>query len=794
MNQSIWSDLARASRSLRRSPGFVAIAAFSLGAALGLSTAVFGFIDAMRHPESPIRNVEEVFSVSVWSLSRIRPTQAEIEHHVAMLPGIAALSSARGARGTVEVNGLIERTDVVRTRPGYFALLGRHPRLGRLPALNATDGGAVLSDALWHRRFGHLRTLGSAMISVDGRQYSVVGVFPPVATEAESVWIPDESPDSSATVVVRLHPGVTALQLNAQLAALTTRLTREYAAPGERGIRSRMWSMRPDPLQLRDFHYAILGAAIAVLLIACANISALMLARGNVRSGEYALQMALGAAPWELARQVLVEVVVLALIGSITGAVVATWAVALIGGAMPEQMTWMGFQQPQWSLRVFAQSAAAVFAAVAVAGGYPAWRASRLDPAGPLKDGAGRYTGRQATRFRLLVIAELAIAMTLLVSASLMTKSLYNLGHYEWGYDARTLLTVYREWDWRDQRRTAEREASALALLAGLRGLPEVQSAARIASCGDQNIVTSDRSAEGGAVLHRPDCQNVSAGFFGTLGIPLVAGRDFSDADALGSALDSTSLGGAAILDEKTALRLFPHEPAVGHVIKLGSMAALTPWLRVVGVVRNQSLFPSAYPESGPDSSMVLYVSIPGDRTEFGTIVIRPTRGARDVAVVVQRAALTALSVRGGARVEPWTRRYEDQISIGRFLALTFTLLATVALLLGAAGLFSVIAYVATQRSREFAVRIALGASPAHVRSLVLRDAVLMSLGGTGVGAGLGMWAGFLLWDKMWGVYPVDAGALIVAELVLLTVTLLASLLPALRASRSDPMTIIRSS
>jgi putative ABC transport system permease protein len=793
MNQSLWSDLARASRSLRRSPGFVAIAALSLGAALGLSTAVLGFIDAMRHPESPIRNVEEVFSIDVLSRTRLGPTQAEVERQVAMLPGVAALSSARDTRSSVEVNGLSERMTVGRTRPGYFELLGRHPRLGRLPALNARDGGAVLSDALWRRRFGLLRTLGSATISVDGRQYSVVGVFPPVAIEEDAaVWIPDESPDASAIVVVRLHPGVPE-QFGTQLLALKTRWAHEYAVPGERGVRTDLWSMRPNPLKLQDVHYVMLGAALAVLLIACANVAALMLARGNVRSGEYALQMALGAAPWALAREVLVEVVVLALIGSITGAVVATWAAALIGGAMPEQMTWMGFQTPQWSLRVFAQSSAAVFAAVAVAGGYPAWRASRLDPAGPLKDGAGRYTGRQATRFRLLVIAELAIAMTLLVSASLMTKSLYNQSHYEWGYDARGLLTVSREWEWNDQSPRAEREARARVLLGRLRTMPEVQSAARITSCAP-TLVLSDRSAEGGAVLHHPTCRNVSAGFFSTLGVPLVAGRDFSDADAVGSALDSTSLGGAAILDEKTALRLFPHEPAVGRVIKYGSLASPSPWLRVVGVVRNQSLFPPSFPESGPDSSMVLYESTPSNGYEFGRIVIRPARGARDVAVAVHRAAQTELTGRDNARVESWTRRYDDDISIGRFLALTFTLLATAALLLGAAGLFSVIAYVATQRSREFAVRIALGASPAHVRGLVLRDAVLMSLGGTGIGAGLGMWAGFLLWDKMWGVYPVDAGALIAAEAVLLTVTLLASLLPALRASRSDPMTIIRSS
>lgn len=793
MSQSLWSDFSRAGRSLRRSPGFVAIAALSLGAALGLSTAVFGFIDAMRHPESPIRRVEEVFDVHVARFARARPPQSEIERQVAMLPGVGRVSAARWAWLNVEANDHIELQGVLYTRPGYFELLDARPRLGRIPsrAEQVSGGVAVVSDALWRRRFGNLRAIGPASVSVGGRRYPVIGVFPARASAWDvDVWLPDESPDAEAAIVVRLHAGVSEDEMNPRLKAFAERLTREYAASGERAFNVRMRSMRVDPLELKDFHLAMIGAAVTVLLIACANIAALMLARGNVRMGEYALQMALGATQGELARQVLVEVVTLALIGAVTGAVVAAWSVALISGAMPEQMTWMGFTQPQWSVRVFAQSAAAVFAAVAVAGGYPAWRASRIDPAGPLKDGTGGYTGRRATRFRLLVMAELAMAMTLLVSASLMAKSVHRMSRYVWGYDAHGLLQVNYWWR-RDTSWTASRQATERALLGRLRTLPEVQGAARVAGCGAL-VVTSDRSAEGGTILNLPLCNNVSAAFFGTLGIPVVEGRDFSDADATGSATDSTTSGGAAILDEKTARRLFPHEPALGRLVKLGKVSSASPWLRVVGVVRNQRLGFDWFPEMGPDSNSALYVSLPPAQSALGTLVVRPAASARNAAMVVQRVASSALPPRSFVRVESWTQRYDDALRVERFLSLVFTLLAAAALLLGAAGLFSVISYIAAQRSREFAVRIALGASPSHVRRLVLRDALLMALGGTAVGAGLGMWAGFLLWDKMWGVYPVDAGALIGAEVVLLAVTLLACLLPAVRASRSNPMTIIR--
>lgn len=787
------NDFVRASRSLRRSPGFVGIAALSLGVALGLSTAVFSFIDSMRHPESPIPRVDEVFDLHIARWARARPPQAEIERQVAMLPGVSRISSARWAMLNVEADNRTELRMVLHVRPGYFELLSVRPRLGRLPtgAEWRTAGVAVVSDELWRRSFGNLRSIGPATIGIESRQYRVVAVLPPRASSrAVEVWISDERPDADATVVVRLRSGVSEAEMNPVLEAFAGRLTRQYAAPGERAFQARLRSLRVDPLELKDFHRAMIGAAISVLLIACANIAALMLARGNVRRGEYALQVALGATPWMLARQVVVEVVTLAMIGTVTGAVVAVWSVALISGAMPEQMTWLGFVRPQWSYRVFLQGAAAVAAAVAVAGGYPAWRVSRMDPAGPLKDGVGGYAGRRATRFRLLVMAELAMAMTLLVSGSLMVKSEYKMSRYVWGYDARGLLQV-NYWLRRDTSRTASRQVTERALLDGLRAAPEVQHAARMAGC-DVAVVVSDRSAEGGPVLPQPHCSNVSGAFFATLGIPLAEGRDFSDADQVGSDSDGSASGGAAILDERTAQRLFPNESALGRLVKLGALSSARPWLRVVGVVRNQRLGFNWFPEMGSDSSPVLYVSLPAASSALGTIVVRPAAGAGAAPSVVQRIVASALPPRSFVRVASWTQGYDDTLRVERFLSLMFALLAAAALVLGTAGLFSVITYIAAQRSREFAVRIALGASPSHIRGLVLRDALLMALGGTAIGAGLGMWAGFLLWDKMWGVYPVDAGALIGAELALLVVTLVACLLPAVRASRADPMTIIR--
>jgi ABC-type antimicrobial peptide transport system permease subunit len=316
-----------------------------------------------------------------------------------------------------------------------------------------------------------------------------------------------------------------------------------------------------------------------------------------------------------------------------------------------------------------------------------------------------------------------------------------------------------------------------------------VRTAATSKGCSAlHKTVISDRTAEGGAFIKVLEgCSNVSGSFFTTLGIPLKRGRDFSDGDA--------DNGGAAILDEKTARALFPHDDPIGRQIRLGGLQdGQVPWLRVVGIVGDKRLAFNPFPEMGPDSSMVVYVSTSAQNGTMGDIVFRPNSDAATAKLAVRRTLRALLPVRSNVQVQAMQQSYEDSLKVERFLSLMFALLGLAALLLGAAGLFSVISYIANHRLREFAVRIALGAPASSVIRLVMNDALTMALGGTAVGAGVGMYCGFMLWDKMWGVYPVDAGALIGAEAALIVVTMLACLAPALRASKADPLEIIRAS
>ena len=807
----------RVFRSLKRAPGFVAIATLSMGVALGISTSVFAVMDATTHPEPPFRDVDQLFNVDYRVMITAPPPPSELMKGVLNLEGIERVVEWRSVfDGFVMTGSTIGSLSIGYVAPGFFDLLGVRPRLGRLfaPPDHDASNVAVVSDLLWRRDFNNRAAIGDATVQVAGRVYPIVGVLP-TGTDRSirlEIFVAEPAPTRGVAdlVLMRLKPGVTMEQFQPRLAELNGRFTKAYAGPKDRGISARIRSLRPDPLMVRDFHRAMVGAALCILLIACANVAALMLARGMVKRRDYALRLALGAQPLEIGREVIVEVGTLAVAGCVAGAFVTSWFVGLIGRAMPPEMEWQGFVQPQWSWRVLALAGAAVVASIAIAGGVPAWIASRTDPAGPLKEGSGGTTGRAGTRFRWLVMAELAIAMTLMMSTSLMLKSIRMMERYDFGYPNAHLLRVVVGAPWRQDSTSLEDETrlrqQGLEIVRGVQGvdaaiLDYTSSFYGVRErCGGPTLV-SDRTVEGGPSMslmansfRAGGCTPATPRFFSTIGIALADGRDFEDGDQAGT--------GAVILDQKTATRLFPHERAVGRTVKLGDVSSNAPWMPVIGVVKDHTLGFDSYPEMGTDSGATLYVagspqvarnraSQPvGSRTMIFTVRTGPDVEGTKLRLARAVAPLTPTGGRAG--VTPWDRDFQMQLKTEQFLSLVFTLLGLASLMLGAAGLYSVISYVASQRMREFAVRIALGATQENVIKLVLREAFTMAIGGTAVGAGFGMWAAFLLWERMWGIYPVDVEALVLAELALILVTMGACIVPALRAAKSDPLEIIR--
>ena len=785
--------IPQTSRALRRAPGFVAIATLSLGAALGMSTSVFALIDAMTHPVSPYAHPEQLFEVRVFSGVRLGPSASELHDGLAGIPGIESVTNTGSSWLDVEAGESVTKVEVGLTGNDFFGVLGAHPRLGRLPSPDEMQAqrAALVSDDFWKQQFGNRVALGDSHITIGDQQYTVVGVLPPHTTAPinTSVWIPGGAPRLGGTPFVRLKAGVTPKDIQPQLNAIMHRMTLAYATGAtDRPFAASLVTLIPDPIALKDFHKALIGAAICVLIIACANVAALMLSRGTVRTRDYALRLAIGATRADIAREVMFEVAALAVIGSIAGAVVAAWGVGLITHAMPMDMHRYGFAEPQWSARVLGLSALAVTIAVAVAGGVPAWRASRTDPSATLKDSSGGNTARSNTRFRGLVVAELALSMTLLVGASLMLKSERIMAAFDFGIDTKSLLSaqIYLQ-NAGSKYLTADLVRTSHEALARIRAVPGVASATSVENCDWDHahpVLTTDRTISGGTALTLPSCSKVGTDFVRTYGYQIVEGRDLEAGDAQGN--------GAVLLDQKTAHKLFPHESALGRTMKFGDLNSTAPWMTVVGVVRDKDLGFKSVLESGKDSSEVLFVSSADSSRGPYNYPIRIAPGAKNVRVLVSRALQGLIPKQAFTRVVPWTESYDSQLGEERFLTLLFSLLGAASLALGAAGLFSVISYLASQRMREFAVRVALGATRENVAKLVLREALLMALGGTAIGAGLGMWAGFLIWDKMYGVYPVDATALIAAEVTLLVTTMVACFVPALRATRADPVSVMR--
>ncbi len=527
--------------------------------------------------------------------------------------------------------------------------------------------------------------------------YAVVGVMPrgvraPLSSE---IWIAAPSDAAIRTgrygpgswIVTRLKDGLTLADVQPELGGVMRRLDVTNSTP-DRPFLLEMHSLRPNPLKITDYHAAMAGAAGGILLIACLNVAALMLARGVVRRRLYALRLALGASRAALAREVLAEAFVVALIGGVAGALVSAWGLSFFTSIVPEEFTWVGIAEPAWNWRVFVANCVTILIAVTVAGGIPAWRASRVDPGEPLKDGAGTTTGRSHSNFRPLIISELALSMVLLTGASLMTKATRTIADYDFGYDARPLISA--QFGLHLRRDSVTSPAASMLLVQNafdrVKALPGVVSATMArAGAADNLVAVSDRTTEGGAslpLIH--GYHNVNAGFFATLGIPIVRGRDFAEGDR--------ENGGAIILDQSAAKILFPHDDPVGRLVKLGDLDSGRPWVRVIGVARDASLAFRDDPDL--DHEPALYASVVDSQYTSGTIIIRPERGAQTVTTMAGRAMRGVFPARSYVSAGPYIANYAYILRSRTFLASVFAALGAVSIILAAVGLFSVLSYV----------------------------------------------------------------------------------------------------
>ncbi|HYH95617.1 ABC transporter permease [Hyalangium sp.] len=809
-------DLRFAARLFRKSPGFTAVAMLSLALAIGANTAIFSVVNGVLLQPLPFPEPHRLFRVIRHDPGRDEaplsaPQYAFLLRQEQPFSALAAWP-VTDSGFNLSGEGAPERLTGTRVTRSFFEVFGLTPVLGRgfLPEEDVPGGPrvVVLGHALWQRLFqGDPDAVGRSL-ELNGEPYTVVGVAPPGFDYPgqSQLWVPLRLDRVSIEdthylmVAGRLRPGVDP----AQVGALVTAQGEQLRASRPGAVRTQHWldAGELQTLRVRGVRPALLmllGAVGLVLLIACVNLANLQLARASSRERELAVRTALGARPARIAQQLLTESVLLSGAGGVVGLVLAAWGLPALLALVPE-----GVPLPE---RIHIDGAVLAFTlgvsmlAGLLFGVLPAWQATRMDPGGSLQVGVPRRALRgSGSRTRwMLVVSQVALAIILLVGASLLAKSFFLVRGVPPGFDAREVLTMKLPLPEGPYGRPEALEAFAETLMARVRALPKVQAVGFAFTLPLEAGIRLDLTVEGrppaadttghGLMHYRP----VASGYFDALKIELVRGRLLNDRDRHGGKP-------VALINEAAARRYWPGEEPLGQRISLGrsipQIADPEPReiIGVVSDVRELGLHEEPQP--------IVYVPLGQMPAPFlarfmrlfpQSILVRSSGELGPLAEAVTREAWTvnpALPVTGVMSLETILSRSMDP---RRFNTLLLGLMAGLALVLAAVGLYGVLSYRVNQRTREIGVRMALGATRGAVVWLVVRQ----GMSAAGVGAVLGLWGAseltWLLDQLLYGVSPVDPGVFLAAPAVLMGVALVATWLPAFRASRVDPMVALRS-
>ncbi|MDH5805211.1 MAG: ABC transporter permease [Gemmatimonadota bacterium] len=774
----VW-DLRFAFRSLRKSPWFVVVSVVSLGLAMGLTNTTFAVLDAVKNPYTPMKHADRVFRVAQWgdgangqvtSMQKFEPLENQTYFHDDI-----ALASVR--LDWFEADFGVEQGTVAFVSPNFFAMIGVEPFMGRFSEVS-DEQSVVVSFELWRRLFDGT-DLHDAILRIGEEFYQVVGVMPRGMSLRRDAWV--IQPRSAFVTqpflpFVRLRPGVTLDMAHRNIEPALAKLRADFGV-GKRDFQYILSSVLPDARPYREFHFAMGAAATAVLLLACANLANLSLARGFARRRELAVRMAIGASRAAVMRQMLAEGTAIAVGGGVLGIFATMWGIDLLTYKLTQEVRWIGGMEPYLNWRVAAFAFSVIAITVVLSSLIPAFLSSRVDVSEPLKDGSSSATEKIKGRYNRLVMAEVAIAMVLVLGTGLLWKAADRVGDFDFGYDPEGLLRLnLNSW---------ETDVDYRELLAKLQGAEGVESASLLRMFATSRALVTSDVADGdsiGQMLTRA-VNLVSSDFFETLGVKVTSGRDFSPGDAE---------GGSVIVERAAAKLLWPDGQAVGHMVKLGPFDEDGRWYPVVGIVDDVFLGFPRDPDLPPEPK--IYVVSDDISLVRPWFVVRVSESHPEMWVTLQRMLMDAVPGRSYVWVSQWGFQFNLEVVQRQFLVAMFGLLSVFGLILSSVGLYSVLAYTVVRRTREFGIRIALGAETKDVARHVFHDAFVMLLAGIGIGAFLAMWSGQIFGKWLYDVHPADATALIVSELVLLTGSCLACLAPVIRATRSDPMDVLRAS
>ncbi|HTL43275.1 MAG TPA: ABC transporter permease [Vicinamibacterales bacterium] len=799
-------DLRYGLRMLRRAPGFTAAAVLTLAIGIGANTAIFSVVDAVLLRPLPYADPDRLVSLG----ERTRAGDPERVGYATFIDWEArsrsfeSLAVMRSFQPTLVVNGEAERLAGVRVTWSYFEMLGVRPALGRTFTQEEDRPDAwhevVLSDGLWRRRFGGDPTIVGRTVVMNDLPYRVVGVmpasFPPLISAkyytAAEIWAPlgyavgvgDSCRDCRhLRAFGRLRPGVSAAAAAAEMTSVHEQLRAQYPTQYEPG------SVAVVPLGdaitagARPQLLLLLGAVACVLVIACANVANLLLARSELRRRELALRVVLGAGRRRIAAQLLTETALLSAIGGACGLLLAAIAMRGVSAVAPQTLPRLG--EVGIDLRVALFACVVVIVAAALVALAPIRQASRDDLRGQLAVDS-RTTAAGAGRVRaLLVVADLAIALTLLAGAAVMLRSVTSLARVNPGFDPNRILSMRIILGGRTYAEDPAVRAYQTQAIEHLRALPGVAAVA----LADQIPFGGDFDCRGFHVQGRmkpnavddPCIQRygTTPAYLSVMSIPLKRGRFFT-------AEDGETSQPVAVVSESTARLVWGTADPIGSVVRIGS-AVRGPWCTIVGVVgdvRHEDLaappIPAVYmPESqSTDSFLVALVKSSSDAAALAPSAIAAVRQL-DPSVPVYGAASVAALVNGAIG---------ERLFVMRLLAG----FAAVGLLLAAVGLYGLVAYGVSQRTREVGLRLALGATSREVLRLLLSKGVTLLAAGLAAGVAGAVLTTRLLGSLVFGVSPLDPLAFGGAALTLVAVAVAAHVIPAIRALRIDPALALR--
>jgi putative ABC transport system permease protein len=803
---TVLADLRYAARRLRSSPGFAAVSVLTLALGMGASTAMFSAVNPVLFEPLPYPNAGRV--AMVWDVandgSRLDVTFGTFRELLERSRSFTAMAVVRPWQPTVVGTERPERLEGQRVTASYFRVLGVPPALGRdFQEADEHPNGprvVILSHGLWQRRFGGDREIVGRQITLDGDEYSVLGVMPRrfenVLAPAAQLWAPLRY-DVSLPVqgrewghhlrmVGRLRADVGLDQATRELALIARTPVAEFArVPWASLTEGLIVDRLQDDLtrSVKPALLAVLGAVVLVLLIACVNVTNLLLARGAQRRGEFAVRAALGAGRARPVRQLLTESLLLAALGGALGMVVALFGVRALVALSPPELPRVGAIGLDGAVFAFAL---AVTTLVGVGVGLvPALHASRSDLHGGLREGSRRTTGGHLATRGALVVAEVALALVLLVSAGLLLRSLQRLFAVAPGFDAAPLLTMQVQTSghrFDDDSATHRFFAQALDAVRRVPGFSAAAFTSQLPLSGDANVYgvrfesLPNDDPEGGEAFRYA----ITPGYFETMGIPLRRGRLLDARDLIGAQVP-------VLINESYAKRVFRGADPIGQRLQVGPEDA--PWQTVVGVVGDVKQASLAVSQGNA-------VYIPSTRWPYTDralwLVVRARGDVAALTPSVMQAVWSVDKDQPIVRASTMSDMLAASAAERRFALVVFEAFALVALVLAATGIYGVLSGGVSERLREIGVRTALGASRGDILALVVRQG--MTLTGLGVVLGLSAAAAAsqLLVTLLFGVSRLDPATYVGVIALLFAVSGLACWVPAWRAARVDPSITLR--